>query len=188
MSKLDNIIEYAKANPRLPAPYLAKKFGVHVSTARRGRSLAGVTKGKSIIPSTNLKSDRIKAFMQERPEANAREIAAATGCTESYVYLLMKAPEGKLYRELNKLKPISTTSVLPVPRVAGPTEEPMPEQPEPETGVVEADFLAYGKWMTRPELIGYLKGSIVSTLAQGSFTKADLKAVGWKVIKLSELV
>jgi hypothetical protein len=186
MSKLDNIIEYAKANPRLPAPYLAKKFGVHISTAHRGRSLAGVTKGKSIIPATNLKYDRVKSFMQERPEANAREVAAATGCTESYVYLLMKAPKGKLYRELNKLKPISTTSVLPVPRVAEPTEEPMPEQPEVE--VADTNFLAYGKWMTRQELIGYLKGSAVSTLTQGTFTKADLKTVGWKIIKLSELV
>ena len=186
MSKMNNIIEYVKSNPGLKTAFVATKFKVHPSTVRRCRSEAGLG-GGSIIPKSNLKYDRVKAFALEHPEANAREIAAATGCTESYIYLLMKKPNGKLYQEFNKPKPISTISVLPAPRVAETTEEPMHET-EADTIVADSDFLAYGMWMTRPELIGYLKGSIVSTLTTGTFTRADLKTVGWKIIKLSELI
>lgn len=191
MSKMNNIIEYVKSNPGLKTSFVAAKFKVHPSTVRRCRSEAGLG-GASPIPKANLKYDRVKAFVKEHPEASAREIAYGAGVTSSYAYLLMKKPNGKLFKELSwEASKTSLTSVIPQEYREEPkttvAKEPK-EEPVQEEDNADANFFGYGKWMTRDELIGYLKGSVVSTLTKGSFTKADLKSVGWKIIKLSELI
>lgn len=188
MSKTSNIVDYVKSNPGLKTAFVAAKFKVHPSTVRKCRTEAGLGK-TSPIPKANLKYNRVKAFVKEHPEASAREIAYGAGVTTSYAYLLMKKPDGKLFKELSwEAYKTSFTSVIPQEYREEPKTTVTKEPVQEEDNTADIDFLGYGKWMTRQELIGYLKGSVVSTLTKESFTKADLKSVGWKVIKLSELI
>jgi hypothetical protein len=190
MSKQTNAIEYFKAYPHARPDFVASKFRVSVATVNRWRRNANLPPLPNPVPKESVKYDAVKAYMADHPWATAKEVAAVTGCTPSYFYLIMKKPYGRLYRELNPTAVVAEAtpepSVLPKAYTEQQKEEPVTEQSQVE--VADTNFLAYGKWMTRQELIGYLKGSVVSTLTQGTFTKADLKAVGWKIIKLSELV